>query len=179
VRRGVVLLLVLVPGLASACAGGGGGDSEMVEEVAVGLVTLQGGTISELKERRGRGPFRRYDLPPDALLQVVAEAAGRARGPDGRPLRTVWIRRRSMEVVAKEPAPDAKGAGYAEPWRSAMVAMVHPVPGDPAASRLEIHAMDKGPFHRGRVDWERSLPGWIDEVLAAPQRTPGGLKPLP
>ncbi|MGW8320291.1 MAG: hypothetical protein ACWGSD_01930, partial [Thermodesulfobacteriota bacterium] len=48
---------------------------------------------------------------------------------------------------------------------SAMVAMVHPVPGEPQASRLEIHAMNKGPFHRGVIDWERSMPRWIEEVL--------------
>jgi hypothetical protein len=47
-----------------------------------------------------------------------------------------------------------------------MLAVVHPVPGDPHASQVEIHAIQRGPFHRGRVAWELDMPGWIDEVLA-------------
>lgn len=181
-RTQVVGVLLLAGGAAAlaACATGGGGvEAETLQETAVGVLTFQGGTISELKERRNRGPFRRYDLAPDALVEVVAEAARKARGPDGRPIRTVWVRRRAREVVAKEPAPDAKGDGYQQPWRSAMVAMVHEIPGEPEASRLEIHAMDKGPFHRGRIDWEGAMPGWIAEVLAGPRRYPGGIKPIP
>jgi hypothetical protein len=161
-----------------ACAGAGDLDAEQVQEVAVGVITLQGGTISELRGRSGEGPFRRYEVSPDEMLDVVSRAARRAEGPNGRPLETVWVRRPSREVVAKEPAPDAKGSGYTEPWRSAMVARVQPIAGEPDASRVEIHAMDKGPFHRGRIDWERDMPRWIDEVLAEPRLYPGGIQPI-
>jgi len=172
------LLLIMALPFVLACSLGSRMNPEVLGEVAGGVLTLQGGTLSELRNRRGTGPFRRYDISPDALLDVVADAARKARGPDGRPIDTVWVKRGAMEVVAKEPAPEAKSDRYTEPWRSAMVAIVHPIVGEQGASRLEIHAMDKGPFHKGRIRWEARMPGWIDEVLRAPRLYPGGIKPI-
>jgi hypothetical protein len=56
-----------------------------------------------------------------------------------------------------------------------MLAVVHPVRGRPGASRVEIHAIQRGPFHQGQVAWARDMPTWIDEVLA--DRAP--LAPIP
>jgi hypothetical protein len=47
-----------------------------------------------------------------------------------------------------------------------MIAFVHPVSGNPDASRVEIHATQRGPSHRGVVRWLCDIPRWIDEVMA-------------
>ena len=39
-----------------------------------------------------------------------------------------------------------------------VVVMVHAAAGGGPGSRVEIHAQDRGPFHRGRIAWERELP---------------------
>jgi hypothetical protein len=142
--------------------------SDTVRETAVNVVTLQQGNVSELRRMRGRGPFLHYAVAPDTMLEVVEAAARRARGKGGLPVSAVFASTRSMEVIAKERRPaDADDDGYGEPWLSAMVATVHPVEGEPGASRVEIHAVHRGPFHRGVVAWEASMPGWIAEELAA------------
>ena len=42
------------------------------------IFTLQSGTVSELRDRRGTGPFLTYDVPPAEPLGVVEEAARKA-----------------------------------------------------------------------------------------------------
>ena len=58
------LALLLIP-LLAACV------SDDVKETAETVLTLQSGTVSELRDRRGNGPFTTYDLAPDAMLGVV------------------------------------------------------------------------------------------------------------
>ena len=140
--------------------------SKNVRAAAHDVFTLRNGTISELRNRRGSGPFRRYDVPPDEMLQVIAEACRHAKDLAGRPVTGVDVSVRYREVVAKERAPDAPAdPGYSEDWRTAVVATVHPIEGEPGASRVEIHGGQRSPLLGGANDWERSLPGWIDEVL--------------
>ena len=150
---------VLLAGLLPGCV------SKHVRAVAHDVFTLRSGTISALKAQRGTGPFRRYEVAPDELLDLIAEAAGKARDLWGRPVGSVDVSRHYREVVAKERAPDAPAdPGYSEDWRTAVVVTVHPVEGEPGASRVEIHAGRRSPLLGGRNDWQRSLPGWIDEV---------------
>lgn len=176
-RRALGLALVLLGG----CAGGSGSvDSETLKEVAGNVLTLQSGTISELRAKRGKGPFLHYDLPPDELLTVVYRAAKKAKGGDGKPLRGVWKRTLSLEVVAKERSLEfVESDEYDDPWRSAMLAMVHPVPGKPNESRLEMHGASRGPFHKGTIAWTHVMPGWIDQVLREPELLPGGVQRIP
>ena len=174
-----VLVLLLPLFVLPACSGGASSqlDSETIKEVAGEVLTFQSGTVNELRRRRGKGPFTHYDLPPDELLTVVYRAAKKARGVDGQPIRGVWKRKISMEVVAKERTAEfVESEKYDDPWRTAMLAMVHPVPGKPNESRLEIHATSKGPFHKGRIAWTHTMPCWIREVLAEPEPLPGGIK---
>ena len=91
-----------------------------------------------------------------------------------RPVTAVFVSERYREVIAKERAVDAtEPDSYSEVFRSAVVAAVDPVPGKPGSCRVEIHAMNRGPFHRGAVRWERDLPGWIREALSE-RATEGG-----
>jgi hypothetical protein len=153
-----------------------------VRESAETVLTLRFGTMSDLRARRGTGPRKRYDLPPDRLLEVVERAAYRARGKGGVPVQAVFVSKLRREVVAKErDGEDAADKGYGAPFLSALLAVVHEVPGEPEASDLEAHEIRSGPFHQGVVRWERDLPGWIDEVLReerAPAAT-GRVKPIP
>ncbi len=177
IARGAFLLacLLLVCPLLWAC----GQIDEDVQETAVNVLTLQSGTISELKDLRGTGPFRDYALPPEELLTVVEEAARKARGEGDTPVRAIFVSERSGEVVAKERAgDDADYEGYDKPFRSAMVATVHPILGEGERSKLEIHAMHRGPFRRGHVQWERDMPRWIDEVLAARANPQSRIRPI-
>jgi hypothetical protein len=170
VRR-ASLLAALAALLAAGCV------SDEVREIAKNVVTLQRGSVSELARRRGRGPFREYDLPPEAMLEVVEDALGRARGLGGLPLAAIFPNPVRREVVAKERTPDrAHDDAYAPAFRSAVLVGVDPLPGRPGRSRVEIHATHRGPFHRGAVAWERDLPRWIDETLA--ERGPR-LAPIP
>ena len=158
-RGGWVLLLLVAPG-APGCV------SKDVRESARDVLTLRSGTVSELRDRRGRGPFRRYELPPAEMLEVLGAAARKARDLAGRPVSAVTVSARYGEVVAKERGPDDPAEGsYQEDWRTAVVATVHAVPGEPGASRVEIHAMRRSPLLDAAVEWEARLPGWIDEVL--------------
>ena len=170
-RPFVVGLAVL---LLAACASDD--STEQIKEVATNVVTLQSGTMSELRERRGQGPFRRYEESPETMLEVVEEAMGSARGLGGHEVAGVFVSRRRLEVIAKEREPaKAHIKKYGMPFRSAVLVIVHPVEGEPEASRLEIHATQRGPFHKGRVAWQRDLPGWIDDVL---RRRRGEILPL-
>ncbi len=150
--------------------------------MAVNVLTLRQGTVSDLRDLRGTGPFRRYDVSPDHLLHVVETAAHEARGAGGHRVEGVWASERRLEVIAKERAPeDQARTSYDLPWRSAMVATIHRVPGEPGASLLEVHAKDRGPFDQGVVRWERDLPRWIDEVLDRGRRGDdgeNGVRPL-
>jgi hypothetical protein len=156
----VALVLLLSP-LLAACV------SDDVKETAETVLTLQSGTVSELRDRRGNGPFTTYDLAPEVMLGVVEAAARKARGADGEPVRAVFVSELRGEVVAKERAGEgAQDDGYTAPFRTAMLAVVHRVPGRGDQSRVEIHMIQRGPFHRGVVDWTRDMPGWIQAVLA-------------
>lgn len=159
---------------AVGCAGGLG--DRAVESLAT-VATLRSGTMSELRAQRGLGPFRRYEVAPDVLLEAVAAAATHARGRGNRPVKAIFTSRRRGEVVAKERAPgDADSTGYAKPFVSAMLAVVHGIPGEPHAARLEIHETHSGPFHVGAVRWRGDMPGWIEGELArrAPTAMPAG-----
>lgn len=160
-RRPAVALLGF---LLVACAGDD--TTDQIKEVAENVVTLQSGTMTELRELRGQGPFRRYEQPPDVMLEVIEEAIGHARGLGGREVAGVWVSKRRGEVVAKEREPDeADSEKYSLPFRSAVLVIVHPVLGEPNVSQVEMHATHRGPFHKGRVAWQRDLPRWIDDVL--------------
>lgn len=162
-------LPVLLAGLLllGGCAGG---ISDRALDSAVTVATLRDGTMSALRERRGQGPFQRYDVAPDVLLDAVARAAAQARGRGNRPVKAIFTSRRRGEVVAKErSAEDADSTGYAKPFLSAMLAIVHEIPGEPQAARLEIHETSSGPFHLGAVRWRADMPGWIAAELARPR----------
>lgn len=140
---------------------------ERVQETAETVLTLQSGTISELRNRRGSGPFTTYEVPPDEMLEILEAAARRARNDVGEPVQAVFVYEDAREVVAKERSgKDGREAAYDEPFRTAMYAAVFPVTGDPTRCRVEIHAVQRGPFHRGVVQWQRDMPGWIDAALA-------------
>ncbi len=142
--------------------------SPTVGAAAGDVLTLRTGTVLALRGRRGAGPLRRYELAPEAMLAVLAAAAGRARDLGGRPVTGIEVSRHYGHVVAKERAPDAPAqAGYSEDWRTAMVAFVHAVPGEPGACRVEIHGARRSPLLGGATDWERSMPGWIEAELAS------------
>ena len=164
-RHGVPRLAVGFLGVVLvACASDD--TTDLIQEVGENVVTLQSGTMTELRELRGQGPFRRYEQPPEVMLEVVEEAIGHARGLGGREVGGVWVSRRRGEVVAKEREPDkADSETYGLPFRSAVLVVVHPVQGEPNVSRVEIHSTQRGPFHKGRVAWQRDLPRWIDDVL--------------
>jgi len=161
---------------------GGCTVSDDVRESAQTVLSLRFGTMSDLRERRGTGPRRRYDLPPHRLLGVVERAAYRARGKGGVPVQAVFVSEARREVVAKErDGEDAADKGYGAPFLSALLAVVHEVPGDPTRSDLEVHEIRSGPFHQGVVRWERDLPRWIDEVLRVDAAAPGSqrVQPIP
>jgi len=141
--------------------------SDEVKETAETVLTLQSGTVSELRDRRGSGPFMTYDLAPDELLSIVEEAARKARNSEGEPVRAIFVSPARGEVVAKErEGEDAQDDGYTKPFRTAMLAVVHPVRGRADAARLEIHMIQRGPFHRGVVNWPVDMRRWIAEVMA-------------
>lgn len=164
--RAVVLALALGSS-ASGCR-----LSETERDSVRDVLTLRRGTISDLRALRLTGPFTRYEVPPGEMLLVVADAAGKARDSRGRPARR-RVSPRYGEVVAKESAPEAPpDPSYDDEWSTAAVITVHPVANEPEASRVEFHAARRSVLMGGLTDWNRSLPGWIDEVLRA--RTEGG-----
>lgn len=148
--------------LLAACSG----VDEQVRDTAETVLTLRSGTMSDLRRRTGSGPFTTYAVPPAEMLDVLEEAARQARGRGGRPVKAIFVSELRREVVAKERPPDeADDDGYRAPFVSAMLVNVWPVPGDVNTSRVEIHEIRSGPFHKGSVAWTRDMPGWIDAVL--------------
>ena len=89
--------------LASAWAGAGCVSKE-VRDSAKDVLTLRSGTVSELRDQRGQGPFHLYDVAPSEMLQVAAAACRKAVGLRGRPVTTVEVSPRYGEVTAKEQA---------------------------------------------------------------------------
>ena len=169
--RVVVLTLAVFP--VAGC--GETGTAKQVREIAVNVVTLQTGTTSELRDRRGTGPFHEYAVAPDGMVQVLEDAMRRAAGDGKPPWVEVYASKRYGEVVAKEF--DEPSASYEDPFRTAAIAIVHPVPEDPGRCRVEMHDVRRGPFHGGSVRWREGLPGWIEAELA--DRANGRLKPIP
>lgn len=159
--RGAVSLLCVL--LCGGCL------SEGARDVLGNVATLQTGTMSDLRDCRGSGPFRTYRVPPDEMIDVLVAAAGKARDETGRPIDNIWPSVLRREVVAKErDACDNEERSYSKPFKSALYAVVHPILDDPGACRVEMHATNRGPLHQGKVNWIRDMPGWIDEVLAEP-----------
>lgn len=139
-------------------------DSEILDS-AEDVITFRGATMSELRDMRGRGPFRIYPRSPEEMLDVVERAVRKARDGAGRPVEDVMVSRRYGEVRAKEVAAGDDPSG--DDYVAAVVVVIHDVIGAPDRSRIEIHAGNRGPFDRGVIAWEARLPGWIDEVLAS------------
>ena len=163
---------LLAPLALSVCVVGLGacsGMSDNTREIIANVKSLRFGSMNQLRERRDTGPFRTYAVAPQAMLKVLERAARNARGEGGLPVRAIFVSTRRLEVVAKEREPElAEQTGYAEQFVSAMLAVVHPVEGEPGKCRVEIHAIRGGPLHRGVVHWEQDMPRWIDEVLREP-----------
>lgn len=170
IRAGVALVSGL---LLCGCLSAG------AREVLGNVVTLQQGTLSDLRDCRGTGPFRTYPVPPDQMIDVLVEAAGKGRDETGRPIDNIWPSVLRREVVAKERgACDNQEVSYSKPFKSAMYAVVHPIPGQPDCCQVEIHATDRGPLHQGRVNWSRDMPGWIEAVLATRAADPAPVTPM-
>jgi hypothetical protein len=162
---------LLAAALAAVALGACASDpDDEVTKVAKEVLSLKSGTVSELKAQRGAGPFREYPLAQDDLYDLVVEVLEAK-------VAAVFPNRKAFEVVAKErTGKDKHDDWYAPDWRSAVVVYVHPVPGDDARSKLEIHATNRGPFHRGAIAWQRELPALIDAAVA--RRGPGRIRPL-
>jgi len=165
----------LVPALLVGCLAAGpvacsSGTGKTVQEVAVNVFTLQSGVVTELRDLRGTGPFLAYDVPPEEMLGIV-EAVLRTK------VVAVFPNPRAAEVIAKERlGKEAADDWYGPPSRSMVVVMVHPAAGGGPGSRVEIHATDRGPFHRGRIAWERELPPLLYEAVRHRGVTP--IRPL-
>ncbi|MCC7139928.1 MAG: hypothetical protein IT460_16015 [Planctomycetes bacterium] len=164
--RRAVPLAVLAAAL-SACSAS---TRKTAGEMAETVFTLQTGTMSELKDRWGSGPFRDYDVPPDEMVPLV-----------GAVLRTKVVavaeEPRFRRVFAKERAgKDAADDFYGPAFRSAVAVFVHPVDDAPGRCRVEVHAVQRGPFHRGSIDWEREVPPLLDEAVRRRGTTP--IRPL-
>jgi hypothetical protein len=175
------LSLSLAVGLVACLLSLAGCVSDRVTQVAETVLTLQSGTISELRDRRGSGPYRTYPFTREEMLTIVEAAARKARGAGDEPVRAVFVYERAGEVIAKERSADeADDDAYDGAFRTALYAAVLPVIGDRSQSRVEIHAIDRGPFHKGVVRWARDMPRWIDEVIAERAAIESGpIAPLP
>jgi hypothetical protein len=152
----------------------------MAADVAKNVLTHQTGTVSALRDRRGEGPFRTYDVPPAEMMEVVEAVVRRARDARGEAA-LVHVSARRREVVAREGAGEGGGGGLGSvpSFTSAVVVMVNPVPGHLQRSRVEVHATHRGPFHRGTIAWEQDVPRWIEEELASRARARPTLLPIP
>ena len=153
------LLLLAAAGCASSSSSGTStGDS--VKEIAVNVLTLQTGAVTQIRERRGDGPFRDYAVPPAEMLDLATEVLREK-------VAAVFPNPRAGEVIAKErKGKDAADDWYSPAWVSAAVVIVHPIPADPGRCRVEVHATNRGPFHRGIIDWEREVPPLLDAAVA-------------
>jgi len=157
----------------------GGGLSKDVKETIVSVVTLQGGTMSELRNRRGTGPFTTFDRSPDEMVEILERAARKARGLGNEPVRAIFVSENLRSVIAKERmAEEAESDSYEPVFRSAMIAYVHVVPGRSDQCRVEIHAIQRGAFHQGSVSWERDMPRWIKEAMADDEKRPADITPI-
>lgn len=151
--RAAAVGVLAVAAAAGACSAS---SRDNVKKVAETVLTLQTGTVSELKDRRGTGPFRAYDVPPAEMLDL---AAGVLRSR----LLAVFPEPLQGVVIAKERSgKDALDDSYAPAFDAAVAVFVHPVDGSPGRSRVEVHCIQRGPFRRGRVDWARELPPLLD-----------------
>ncbi len=168
--RPLAALLALAPCAGSACSSSGGSTTgNAVGEAAKSVLLLEMGTVQEVRSRRGTGPFRDYDVPPRRMLSIVEKVLLSK-------VVAVFPNRRTGEVIAKERSgKDAADDWYSPAWDSAVVVIVHPVAEDPGRSRVEVHAVAKGVFHGGKIDWEREVPSLLDAAVArkgAPPVTP-------
>jgi hypothetical protein len=167
VRALALLLLAGTALLATACSSD---PDDNVSKVAKDVLSLKTGTVSALKEQRGAGPFREYPVPQEDLFDLVVEVL------QGK-VAAVFPNRKGFEVVAKERfGKDRYDDWYSPDWHSAVVVYIHPVMGDDARSKLEIHSTNRGRFHRGRINWQGELPALIDAAVA--KRGPGRIRPL-
>ena len=107
---------IQVAGVAFVLLLGCSGADESVREAAETVLTLQSGTVNELRNKRGSGPFTTYDVPPDEMLEVLDRAARKARNDVGEPVQAVFVYENAREVVAKERSGDAAGAKAA--WQA-------------------------------------------------------------
>lgn len=172
-RRVVALarssLLAAACGLVAATVACSASSRKNVKDVAETVLTLQTGTVSELKARRDTGPFRDYAVPPAEMMTLV-EGVLRSK------VVAVFPEPLQQVVVAKErEGKEALDDSYAPAFESAVVVFVHAVEGDAGRSRVEVHACHRGPFRRGSIDWEREVPPLLDQAVAA-RRAP--LRPL-
>jgi hypothetical protein len=143
--------------------------SDDTKEAVHNVLTLETGAVSDARTCRGQGPFRDYDVPPEEMLDL-AEGALLSKTP------AVFVNRDAREVVAKEREGGlAASDAYAKTWLSAVVVTVHPDASRPGRSRVEVHAVKKGVFKGGCVDWEREVPGLLDAAVARRAR---GLQPI-
>ena len=165
--------------LAAAATAGCGSMSPDTKETIENVLTLQQGAVSNVRDLRGRGPFREYAVPPAEMLDLATRVL-KARVP------AVFPNARALEVVAKERiGKDVARDDYSPAWVSAVVVIVHPVDGDPGRSRVEVHATQRGPFNRGHIAWEHDVPAALDALVAArthplpPPPPPPRIKPIP
>jgi hypothetical protein len=135
--------------------------SKQVKEILTNVSRLRFGTVSDVRAMRGTGPFYDFDVPPGVMLDA-AEKAMKSK------VAAVFPNPRALEVIAKERRPDmAWDDSYAPSFLSAAIVIVHPVPGDPHKSKVEIHAIDRGPFDRGSIPWEAELPRLLAQYSRA------------
>jgi hypothetical protein len=155
---------------AAALAGCSAESRKNVKDVAGNLLTLKTGTMSDLEEERGTGPFTDYAVPPEEMVDLVA-AVLRTK------VRAVFPTKGSLSVYAKErTGKDRAIEDYSDPWVSGVAVFVHPVAGDPSSCRVEIHATNRGAFTKGCIRWERELPPLLDDAVRHRGTTP--IRPL-
>jgi hypothetical protein len=160
---------VAVLAVAAALLGGCSSMSDDTKEAVQNVLTLEMGAVSDARACRGMGPFRDYAVAPEEMLGLV-EGALLTKTP------AVFVNQDAREVVAKERCEGlAASDAYGDDWLSAVVVTVHPVAEDPLRSRVEFHAVQKGTFKKGRIDWAREMPVLLD---AAAARRTRGLRPI-
>jgi hypothetical protein len=166
-RRGRAWALL---GVVLGVAGCAEGPSENTKKAVENVVTLRFGTVSDLHELVGTGPFLDLPLAPARMLPLVT-AILRTKVP------AVFENERTMTVIAKERrGPDAWVDDYSPEWVSAVLVAIFPVEGRPDACRVEIHATNRGAFAKGSIAWERDLPPLFEEAARHPDKRP--IRPL-
>jgi hypothetical protein len=148
----------------SLLSGGCGSMDPETKEVVENVLTLQQGAVSNLRDLRGRGPFRDYCVAPEVMLDLATKVLKER-------VVAVFPNPRALEVVAKERcAKDAADDTYAPAFVSAVVVIIHPVDGEPDRSRVEVHATQRSPFIHGHIAWEKDVPAALDAAVAAHRR---------